>query len=296
VKIAFLGLGKMGLPVARRMLDAGADITVWNRTAKRPEDVAGMKVASAPRDAVAGCDVLFTMLNDDDAVSSVVLGAGGVAAAMPPGATHVSLSTISVPLSARLTEEHRSLGQNFVAAPVFGRPNVAAEGKLWIAVAGETSAIDRVRPLLQAVSRGITVVGNEPRQAHALKLGGNFLITSMIQALSESFVFASSQGIDPAIFLETVNAALFQSPFYAAYGKVMMHPPQQPGATIALGIKDTRLLLEAANAVETRLPLADHLARQLQLAAEAGLTSEDWAVGQYRLAQMHRAADSHGQS
>lgn len=289
MKIAFLGLGKMGMPVARRMLDAGADMTVWNRTARRTEAVAGMKVASAPRDAVAGCDVVFTMLNDDEAVSRIVLGTEGVAAAMVAGAIHVSLSTISVALSAQLTAEHKSRGQVFVAAPVFGRPNVAAEGKLWIAVAGGTSAIERIRPLLEAASRGITVVGSEPRQAHALKLGGNFLITSMIQALSEGFVFARSQGIDPAVFLETVNAALFQSPFYAAYGKVMLEPPPQPGATIALGIKDTRLLLDAANSAGARLPLADHLAQQLQRAAEAGLTHEDWAVGQYRLAQSRSA-------
>jgi 3-hydroxyisobutyrate dehydrogenase-like beta-hydroxyacid dehydrogenase len=290
VNIAFLGLGKMGMPVARRMLETGAEITVWNRTAKRPEDLTGMKVATAPRDAVAGCDIVFTMLSDDEAVSNIVLGADGVAAAMAPEAIHVSLSTISVKLSSRLTEEHRSRGQIFVAAPVFGRPNVAELGRLWIAVAGEEAAIERVRPLLEAVSRGITVVGSEPRQAHALKLGGNFLITSMIQALSEGFVFASSQGIDPGVFLETVNAALFQSPFYAAYGKVMLEPPLQPGATIALGIKDTRLLLEAATAAGTRLRLADHLGRQLQLAAEAGLTREDWAVGQYRLAQIQSAA------
>jgi len=285
VKIAFLGLGKMGMPIARRLHESGADVTAWNRTAKPMAELGGLQVAPAAKDAVAGCDIVFTMLNDDAAVSSVVLGEGGVATSMAPGAIHVSLSTISVQLSERLTAEHSRLGQTFVAAPVFGRPNVAEQGKLWIAIAGEPAAVERLHPLLSAISRGITIVGAEPRQAHALKLGGNFMITAMIQALSEGFVFASAQGIDPTVFLETVNAALFQSPFYASYGKVMLNPTKQPEATIALGIKDTNLLREAASASKTRLPLADLLGRQLQMASDAGLAREDWAVGQYHLAQ-----------
>jgi 3-hydroxyisobutyrate dehydrogenase-like beta-hydroxyacid dehydrogenase len=136
-------------------------------------------------------------------------------------------------------------------------------------------------------------VGSEPKQAHALKLGGNFMITAMVQALSEAFVFADAQGLDPKVFLETVNSALFQSPFYAAYGKVMLDPPEHPGATIALGIKDTRLLRESAKAVETRLPLADHLAGMLRVAADSGMLREDWAVGQYRMAQFVARSSEH---
>jgi len=123
------------------------------------------------------------------------------------------------------------------------------------------------------------------RQAHALKLGGNFLISAMIHSLGESFVYASAQGIDPEVFLETVNSALFQSPFYAAYGKVMLHPPLEPGATMALGEKDLRLLREAAAGRNTSLSLADNLAEVFAQARQAGLGGEDWAVGQYRMAQ-----------
>src|SRR5208283_4525631 len=118
---------------------------------------------------------------------------------------------------------------------VFGRPEIAEQGRLWIAVAGSNQAVARARPLLEPLSRGISVVGEEPRQAHAVKLGGNFLIGAMIQALSDSFVYASGQGIDPETFFETVNSALFQSPFYAAYAKLMLHPPEHPGGTIELG-------------------------------------------------------------
>ena len=176
-------------------------------------------------------------------------------------------------------------GQQFVAAPVFGRPNFAEEGRLWIVVAGANDAIAKARPLLEPLSRGISVIGAEPRQAEALKLGGNFLISAMIQALSESFVYAQGQGIDPAAFLETVNSALFQSPFYGAYGNVMLHPPKQPGATIALGAKDLNLLRDAAASRQNRLSLADNLAEIFAEVVRSGQGNEDWAAGLYRMAQ-----------
>jgi 3-hydroxyisobutyrate dehydrogenase-like beta-hydroxyacid dehydrogenase len=232
------------------------------------------------------------MLFDDAANEEVLFGPQGVLDALKPGALHISLSTISVGLSDRITQEHARRNQLFVAAPVFGRPNVAEEGRLWICVAGAEEAIAKARPLLEPVSRGISVVGAEPRQAHALKLGGNFLISAMIHSLSESFVYAQGQGIDPAVFLETVNSALFQSPFYAAYGKVMLHPPEHIGATIELGAKDLRLLREAAASRGTNLSLADDLAEVFEEAKQIGLGHEDWAVGQYRMAQRRGSPQS----
>ena len=161
MKIAFLGLGKMGLPVARRLWQADYDLTAWNRSPRPAEILDGLPFSSSAKDAVNGRELVFTMLNDDEAVNEVVLGKEGVAQAMAPGATHVSLGSISVALSERLTLEHRNRGQRLVAAPVFGRPNVAADGKLWIALAGEDSAIEIVRPLLAFISRGYTVVGTK---------------------------------------------------------------------------------------------------------------------------------------
>jgi 3-hydroxyisobutyrate dehydrogenase-like beta-hydroxyacid dehydrogenase len=172
-----------------------------------------------------------------------------------------------------------------VAAPVFGRPNVAEAGRLWIVVAGAEPAVAKALPLLEPLSRGISVVGTEPRQAHAVKLGGNFLITMMVQSLSESFVYAEKQGIDPGTFFEAVNSALFQSPFYEAYSKVILHPPERPGATMELGEKDLRLLREAAASRDTRLSLADLMAEVFREARIDGLAQEDWAVGQYKMAQ-----------
>jgi 3-hydroxyisobutyrate dehydrogenase-like beta-hydroxyacid dehydrogenase len=287
MKIGFLGLGAMGTPMALRLIAAGHELSVWNRTEGRTKPLLreGAIAAATPAEAELGADAVITMLFDDAANEQVLFGPNGLVDALEPGALHISCSTISVALSERLTAEHTRRGIDFVAAPVFGRPNVAAEGRLWIVAAGSDAAIQRARPVLEPLSRGISVIGSEPRQAHALKLGGNFLISAMIHSLSEAFVYAESQGIEPAAFLEAVNSALFQSPFYAAYGNVMLHPPENAGATIALGTKDIRLLREAAASRNTRLSLADNLAEIFARAQEAGLGSEDWAVGQYRMAQ-----------
>jgi 3-hydroxyisobutyrate dehydrogenase-like beta-hydroxyacid dehydrogenase len=245
--------------------------------------------SASPSGAVREADVVMTMLFDDAAHQAVLLS-GGVLDAMRPGALHISLATISVALSERLTSEHLQRGQAFVAAPVFGRPNVAAEGRLWIVTAGETSALATARPLLEALSRGITVVGTEPRQAHAMKLGGNFLISAMIQALCDGCVYAESQGIDPATFLETANNALFQSPFYAAYSKMMLQPPLTPGATVALGAKDLRLLRESAASQHKRLRLADGLTGVFEEAIADGIAEQDWAAGMLRMAEKYAGA------
>jgi 3-hydroxyisobutyrate dehydrogenase-like beta-hydroxyacid dehydrogenase len=278
--------------MAGRLVAARHELTVWNRTRGKTEALAraGAQVAVTPADVARASDVVMTMLFDDAAHEEVLFGpqdlpVNGLLSALRPEALHISLSTISVSLSDRLTAEHARRGQQFVAAPVFGRPNVAEEGKLWIVMAGAEDAVARSRPLLEPLSRGISVIGKEPRQAHALKLGGNFLISAMIHSLGESFVFAASQGIEPEVFIETVNNALFQSAFYAAYAKVMLHPPKDPGASMDLGAKDLGLLRAAAESRGVRLSLADELAEVFAQAREEGLGNEDWAVGQYRMAQ-----------
>ncbi len=277
----------MGTPMARHLLAAGHEVTVWNRTRTRSEALVddGAHVAPSAVEAVKDVPVVMTSLFDDAAYEAVLFGPDGVLAALQPGVLHVSLSTMSVNLSQRLADEHARHSRQYLAAPVFGRPNVAEAGKLWITIAGAEDTVAQARPLLEVFSRGISVVGAKPPQAHALKLGGNFLISAMILSLSEAFVYADSQGIDPAIFLEAVNSALFQSPFYASYGKVMLNPPQNAGASMGLGEKDNRLLRQAAASAHVGLSLADKLAEIFTQARQLGLGEEDWAVGQYRMAE-----------
>jgi 3-hydroxyisobutyrate dehydrogenase-like beta-hydroxyacid dehydrogenase len=272
---------------------------VWNRSHEKTEALGkeGAQVAATPAEVARASDIVMTMLYGDAAYEEVLFGpkglpVNGLLGALRPGALHIAFSTISVAFSERLAGEHARRGQAYVAAPVFGRPNVAAEGRLWIAMAGADDAVAKARPLMEPMSRGTSVVGKEPWQAHALKLGGNFLISAMIHSLGEAFVYAESQGIEPEVFLETVNSALFQSPFYAAYGKVMLHPPDKPGATVELGTKDLRMLREAAASRGSRLSLADEMAGIFDEARQVGLGNEDWAVGQYRMAQRRGRIES----
>jgi 3-hydroxyisobutyrate dehydrogenase-like beta-hydroxyacid dehydrogenase len=305
--LAVLGLGQMGAPIARLLLAKGHNLTLWNRSpekanAVKAESIADSKarIAASPAEAAANADVVFTMLTDDAATEAVLFGEakdngvqpgfdGGVQPgfidAMKPGAIHVTLSTISTALVRRITAAHQERGQHHIGAPVFGRPAVAEAGRLWIVASGEDAPLAQVRPLLESISRGLTIVSREPWQAHTLKLGGNLMITAMNQTLSEAFVFAESQGIDPALFHQAINSALFQSQLYENYGKTILNPPAVPGATVSLGIKDTRLAREAAAEAGIHLPLADYFADVLHRAAEAGFAGEDWAVGQYRIAQ-----------
>ncbi len=287
MRIGFLGTGKMGIPMAQRLLAAGHELSVWNRTEGRTEPLLreGAIAAGTPAEAELGADAVITMLFDDAAHEQVLFGPNGLMDALEPDALHIACSTISVTLSERLAREHTRRGIDFVAAPVFGRPHVAEEGRLWIVAAGADEAVARARPLLEPLSRGISVVGREPHQAHAVKLGGNFLISAMNHSLGEAFVYAASQGIDPEVFAETVNSALFQSPFYAAYSKVMLHPPEEPGAGIDIGEKDLRLLREAAANCGARVSLADTMLEIFAEARRTGLGEEDWAVAQYRMAQ-----------
>jgi 3-hydroxyisobutyrate dehydrogenase-like beta-hydroxyacid dehydrogenase len=227
MKIGFLGLGKMGTPMALRLQAAGHELSVWNRSEGRTKPLIheGAIAAATPAEAELGADAVITMLFDDAANEEVLFGANGLADALSPGALHISCSTISVALSQRLSVEHAKRGIDFVGAPVFGRPNLAEEGRLWVVAAGAETAVNRARPLLEVFSRGITVVGREPSQAYAVKLGGDFLISAIIHALGEAFVFANRQGVEAKTFFEAVNNALFQSSFYATYANGMLHPP-----------------------------------------------------------------------
>ena len=286
MRIAFLGLGKMGLAILPHLAQ-GHSVTVWNRTPKSAETLGDVEVQIAPSatEAVKDAEVVFSILLNDEAVEQVFLGASGALAAMRPGAIHACLSTISVASSKRLAEAHSAAAKPFVGAPVFGRPHVAAQARLWSAIAGDKTSLSKVQPLIERYSRGLTVVSHEPWAAHAMKIGGNFMITAMIASLTEGFLFAEAEGIDPAVYLQVVNQGLFQSPFYELYGKLMLEPPATPGGTVSLGEKDARLFLEAAREAHTPTPLAEIFHQHLLLAMKEGMQDDDWAGGFYRLAR-----------
>lgn len=280
MRVAFLGAGRMGRPMAENLLDAGHDLVVYNRTRSRAEPLAdaGAELAASPAEAARGAEALVTMLADDRAVEETVLGASGALGTLPEGSVHLSMSTISVELSRRLGREHGRAGQAYVAAPVFGRPEAAEGATLWVLAAGDPNAIDRCRPLMDAVGQGVLELGREPGAASLVKAAGNFLLSSMIEALSESMTLVRKGGVEPERFLEIVNDHLFRSPVYGAYGGLIAKGEFEPaGFTLRLGLKDTRLVLAAADEEEVPMPMASLVRDRYLTGMARGMGELDWA-------------------
>jgi 3-hydroxyisobutyrate dehydrogenase-like beta-hydroxyacid dehydrogenase len=281
MKIAFLGLGNMGAAIARHLIRAGHDVTVWNRTLSKAEPLRseGAKVGQSPAEAVADAEVAITMLADDAAVEAAVFSANGVLAALPKGATHISMSTISVALSRRLEDEHRRHGHHYVAAPVFGRPDAAAAGKLFVAAAGEKTAVERCLSLLEALGQRVFVLGEKPEMANVVKLSGNFLIASVIESLGEAIALTRKYGIDPHQYVDFLTNSLFAAPVYKTYGGLIADQKHETaGFGLRLGLKDIRLALSAAESVDAPLPVASLIRDHMLTAIARGLDKHDWSV------------------
>jgi 3-hydroxyisobutyrate dehydrogenase-like beta-hydroxyacid dehydrogenase len=280
MNVGFVGLGAMGLPIARSLLRTRNRVTVYNRSAGRAEPLKADGAQVAPSVAAASrMDVVLTMLADDAAVEATVFGPSGMLDALPPGGIHVSLSTISTALSRRLAEAHAARAQHYVAAPVFGRPDAAAAQRLVVVAAGPAAAVERVRPLLEAIGRKVFVIGTEAAAANTVKLAGNFLIVSAIEALGETFALLRKSGVEPELFLEIVNDNLFQSPILANYGGIMAREEFEPaGFKLRLGLKDVQLVLEAAGARGVPLPLASLVREQFEAAVASGMGDWDWSA------------------
>jgi 3-hydroxyisobutyrate dehydrogenase-like beta-hydroxyacid dehydrogenase len=279
MKLGFIGLGNMGMPIARNLLRAGHQLIVWNRTRDRAVELQadGARVANSPAEACQA-EVVFSMLADDRAVEQVFFSPGDALASMPQTSLHVSLSTISVDLSKRLAEAHQSLEQGFVAAPVFGRPEAAAAAQLVVAAAGGAVWTVRCRPLLEIIARKVEIVGSEPPQANAVKLSGNLLIASMLETLGEAFAMVRKFGVEPKTFLEVVNGGLFQSPVYENYGTMIAERRFQPaGFRMTLGLKDIRLLLAAGDSAEVPTPVASLVRDRFLTGIARGKGDLDWA-------------------
>jgi len=270
----------MGLPIARNLLQAGHELTVYNRTRSKAEALAsaGATLANSLAEA-STAEVVMTMLADDQAVEQTTLGDGGILNTLASGGVHLSLSTISTALSRRLTLAHTARGQSFIASPVFGRPDAAAAARLVVVAAGPDEAVERVRPLLEAIGRKLFVIGSEPYSANTVKLAGNFLIASMLETLSEAFILTQKSGVEPAKFLEVLNGSLFQSPIYENYGKIIMAQKfSPPGFALRLGLKDVRLVLAAADEVAVPMPVASVIRDHFLSAVARGWGDMDWAA------------------
>jgi 3-hydroxyisobutyrate dehydrogenase-like beta-hydroxyacid dehydrogenase len=280
MEVGFIGLGRMGAGMAANLLKAGHHVTVYNRTRAKAEALVadGAKVAADVSDACRG-DAVFTMLANDEAVQNVTLTAGGILDRLAPGAIHISSSTISVGLSERLARAHADAAQRFIAAPVFGRPEVARAGNLFVVVAGVPEAVEAVAPLLDAIGQKTFVVAATPKAANLVKLSGNFLIASVIEALGEAMTLVNKGGVDKRQYLDILTSTLFDAPVYKTYGALIAEEKFEPaGFAAPLGQKDIRLVLAAGEDLRVPLPLASLLRdRFLTLLARGG-EELDWSA------------------
>lgn len=272
--IAVLGLGQMGRPMARSLVDAGFAVRTWNRSGG---GVDGATSCSTIADAVQGAGVAITMLSEDAAVEAVTFGEGRLLAELGSGALHLGMSTISVALAARLAYAHGAAGQGFVAAPVFGRPEAAAARQLWIVPGGEAAHLEALAPVFAALGQG-TFPMPGARQAALAKLCGNFMIAANIEIIAEALALGEKGDIPPQRLLDMLTGTLFGSPVVKRYGAMIANGEfTPPGFAMALGLKDMKLVLEAGDESRTPLPVAELLRSRFLTALATGKGGLDWA-------------------
>jgi 3-hydroxyisobutyrate dehydrogenase-like beta-hydroxyacid dehydrogenase len=266
--------------MAANLLKAGHEVTVFNRSPDktRPLLELGARPAARIADACQG-EAVVTMLADDAALSQVALASDGVIANLPQNAIHISMSTISIALSKELAQAHAGAAQRFIAAPVFGRPDVAGAAKLFIVPAGDPAAVAACQPLFAAMGRPLPSVGTDPSAANLVKLSGNFLMASVIEALGEAIALVGKFGIDRHAYVELLTSSIFPAPVYKTYGDLIADNKFQPAAFAApLGFKDIRLALAAAESLRVPMPLGSLLRdRFLRLLAPGG-DNLDWSA------------------
>lgn len=282
MKVGFIGLGHMGTAMAANLIKAGHDVSVFNRSPGKSAALLKLGAHEASNLAgVCGGDVVITMLADDDAAADVAFGVGGLIAQLPKGAIHLSMSTISVALSKRLSQAHAQAGQRYVAAPVFGRPDMAAAAKLFIVAAGDPAAVDACKPLFEVLGQKTSSVGVEPSAANLVKLTANFLQASVIESLGEAIALIGKAGIDRRAYVDLLTSTIFTSPAYKIFGPLIAAGTFRPAAFAApLGYKDIRLALAAAESLRVPMPLASLLHdRFLRLFAQGGETLDWSAIG-----------------
>lgn len=271
--IGFIGLGAMARAMAINLVAAGYSVRCWNRSGG---DVPGVHMVTTPADAFQA-DVVITMLSDDAAIRSVLLDEGVLEQARQD-VVHVVSSTISVAFSQELAECHRQAGIAYVAAPVLGRPDVAAQGELNILAAGDASAVQRLQPLLDVLGKRTWRLGDHPPGAHAAKIACNMMIAMAIEAMAEAVALTDAHDVARADFFDLILGTLFGSRSYQVYSAIITAGEYEPGFKAELGLKDLRLARQAAQSLATPLPALEAVHEQMCKAVEAGGAARDWSI------------------
>jgi 3-hydroxyisobutyrate dehydrogenase-like beta-hydroxyacid dehydrogenase len=280
-KASFIGLGNMGTPMAYNLLHAGIDLAIYNRSKEKTDPFvqAGAKLLEHPCDAFAHATIVFSMVANDKALFDISCGTKGLLEGAKPGCIHVSHSTVSPDTTSKLSELHKEKGVEFVACPVFGRPDVAAKGVLWICTAGQEEAKKQVEPFLKIFGKNIYDFGEKPEAANIVKLIGNFTILSTIELLSEAFTLGEKCGIKKEDLYTLLTQTLYPSPVFLTYGKLVKDQVFRPaGFRLSLGLKDLELFMRTATDAKVSSPLANLLHDRLLTSLAKGREDLDWSA------------------
>ena len=281
MKVVFIGLGRMGQAMARRLLAAGHDLIVWNRTPDRLNELVdlGATMADSIAQAAALGAPVITMLADDNALAQVARGPGGLIESLPAGGLHIAMGTHRSDTIRALTAAHAAAGQVLVAAPVLGRPTAVAAGQLGIIAAGPSDAIARAQPLFDAIGRRTFAAGPDPATASLLKLTNNMVLACAIEVMGEAFSLIQKSGADPEALRDVLTEGVFSSPAYIGYSRAILDRSWDAvGFTATLALKDVDLALATGAANGVPLPSAEVCRERLLRAIAVGDAERDWIV------------------
>jgi 3-hydroxyisobutyrate dehydrogenase-like beta-hydroxyacid dehydrogenase len=276
--IGFIGLGNMGEPIATNLLRAGYGLRVYNRTKSKAARLVqqGAVATENPADVARNGGIVITMVADDRALEELCLVEPSFVERLGKGGLHVSLSTVS-PVTARsLAKNHEKYGVDYVGSPVFGRPDAAAAAKLFVCASGTATAKNRARPIQEQIGQGVFDFGEDPGAANVVKLCGNFLVASTVEALAELMVLGEKNGIRKKAIADMMGRF---SPMHAGYAHIIAEGKFQPaGFRLSLGLKDINLILETASASLTPMPFASVMHDRWLASMAKGRENLDWSA------------------
>ncbi len=281
MKVGFIGTGRMGQAMVRRLLDARHEVGVYNRTAAKAKPLAdaGAKIVGSIADAARHGEVTYSMLADDAALEDVVFQDGGLIQSLPKGAIHICAGTHGIPVIRKIKAAHAEIGQVLVAAPMMGRPELVSTGTAGVFASGPANALAKCKPLFEAIARRTFEGGADPEAATAMKIANNFVLGCAIEAMGEGFALTRKYGVEMPVFYDVMTDGLFNCSAYKVYGKIMVDESYaKVGQMAALGLKDANLALEAGGLKGVPLPSGNVWRDRLVGAVAHGDGDKDWAV------------------
>jgi len=283
-EIGFIGLGHMGSSMAANLAAAGRQVIAYVRRPDQMERLAALGLKSTTDiSKLFACEMVITMLPDDDAVRDVVFGAenfsiNGLALGLKAGAIHLSMSTISSATASFLASEHARYGQGYVAAPVFGNPQAAKARQLFIVAAGAAANVDRCRPILDVIGQQTFVIGTDPAEANLVKLMGNMMTATALEVLGEAVALFLKRGLDPRPFIDIMTSTMFGGRVHKIYGDKIVKQNYAPGFVMPLAFKDVRLALAEAENARVPMPSVSVVRDRMITAMARGYAGLDWTA------------------